>query len=107
MRLRLYDTFVEMQGVPKVLGFFFRTAASQSIRGVFLVLFVLIKSATNGLYKTGLSLKMDQAVPKLWLKWSRPLQSNVYGKIVYSYMGHQTIELSVHKLLTAHAQSEF
>src|SRR5699024_10783828 len=34
----------------------------------YLMLFVLIESATNGLCKSGLSLKIDQAVPKLWLK---------------------------------------
>src|SRR5699024_3797252 len=44
---------------------------------------------------------------KVMAEMPDPSQSNVYGKIVYSYMGHQTIELSVHKLLTAHAQSEF
>ena len=48
------------------------------------MLFVLIESATNGLSKTGLSLKIDQAVPKLWLKCQTP-PKNVYGKIVYSY----------------------
>src|SRR5699024_6016663 len=61
------------------------------------MLFVLIESATNGLCKTGLSLKIDQAVPKLWLKWSRPLPKQclwensvfLYGASNYRTSGAQ------------------
>ena len=84
-KLEKFVRFYFGLSVPKVLGIFFEQLYFS--RFLEFLMFVLIESATNGLCKTGLSLKIDQAVPKLWLKWARPLQSNVYGKIVYSYYG--------------------
>ena len=48
------------------------------------MLFVLIESATYEISKTGLGLKIGQAVTKLWMK-CQTLSKIVYGEIVYSY----------------------
>src|SRR5699024_2874745 len=49
------------------------------------MLFVLIESATNGLCKTGLSLKIDKAVPKLWLICQTPPKQCLWENSVFLY----------------------
>ena len=67
----------------KSLEFFSKSCISVNSLN-FWMLFVFIESATNGLSKTCLNLKIAQAVPKLWNKY-QTLPKNVYGEIVYSY----------------------
>jgi len=100
-------TLKYIQAVPKVMRIFFSNSCISVDYWSFFNA-VLIESATNGLSKTGLNLKIDQAVPQVMGEMSQtPPKQCLWENSVFLYGASNYRTFGAHKLLTAHAQSEF